>query len=118
MIIAVVDDLMFASKISTVAKAVKVDVVFVRSAEQVLLRVKEERPSLVIFDLNSTKLKPLETITAIKTNAELQSIRTLGYLSHIDGDLASAARDAGADKVLARSTFSEQLPSILSSPNH
>ena len=29
MIIAVVDDLMFASKISTVAKAVKVDVVFV-----------------------------------------------------------------------------------------
>jgi len=118
MIIAVVDDLMFSSKISTVAKAIKVDVVFVRSAEQVFLRIKEKRPSLIIFDLNSARLKPLEIITAIKTNAELQSIRTLGYLSHVNVDLASAARKAGADKVLARSTFSEQLPNILSSPNH
>ena len=53
MVLAAVDDLMFSVKISTTAKNVEVPVFFERSPNAVLERVRNERPTLVIFDLNS-----------------------------------------------------------------
>ena len=114
MILAVVDDLMFSSKISAAAKGVQATVVFERSADKVLDRIRDEAPTLVIFDLDSGRLKPLDAIAAIKADVGLRSTRTLGYLSHVHVDLA-AARGAGIDEVLARSTFSDRLGDILKS---
>ena len=62
MILCVVDDLIFSVKISTAAKALGVDVYFERAADSVVPRIREKRPSLVIFDLNSARLRPLEAI--------------------------------------------------------
>jgi DNA-binding NarL/FixJ family response regulator len=69
----------------------------------------------VIFDLNSGKLAPIEMIAALKTEPSLSSIRTLGYVSHVDSDTIDRARSAGIDQVLARSAFSEKLGEILTS---
>jgi len=89
---------------------------FERSADQVVSRVREKRPRLVIFDLNSTKLRPMEAIAALKADPDLKSIQTLGYVSHVDTDTIEAARQAGIDQVLARSAFSERLAEILGDP--
>jgi PleD family two-component response regulator len=113
MILCVVDDLMFSVKISSAAKAVNAAVVFERVPAAVLTRIRDERPSLVIFDLNSSRLAPIETIRAIKTDDELRGTRTVGYVSHVQTDVIAAARAAGCDEVLARSAFSEKLGSIL-----
>lgn len=113
MILCVVDDLMFASKISTAAKAVQAQVAFERAPGNVLPRVRAERPALVIFDLNSSKLQPIETIAAIKGDGDISTTRTLGYVSHVQADVIAAARAAGCDEVLARSAFSEKLGDIL-----
>ena len=115
MILCVVDDLMFSVKISSTAKAVNARVAFERAPRGVLPRLRGERPSLVIFDLNSSRLAPIETIAEIKNDPELRGIRTLGYVSHVQGDVIAAARAAGCDEVLARSAFSDRLPAILSS---
>ena len=81
----------------------------------VLPRVREKQPSLVIFDLNSSRLAPMEVIAAMKADPALQAvIRTLGYVSHVQTDVIAAARAAGIDEVLARSAFSERLGQILS----
>jgi PleD family two-component response regulator len=113
MILCVVDDLMFTSKISAAAKAVQANVAFERNPQNVVARIRAERPSLVIFDLNSARLKPLDTIAAIKADPELQATRTVGYVSHVQGDLIAAARQAGCDEVLARSAFTAKLGEIL-----
>ena len=104
---------MFATKISTAAKAVQAQVAFERAAANVLPRIRAERPALVIFDLNSTRLHPIETIAAIKRDADVSGTRTLGYVSHVQADVIAAARGAGCDEVLARSAFSAQLADIL-----
>ena len=113
MILAAVDDLMFASKISAAAKSLGADVTFARSAEDVLRWARTERPQLIIFDLNSRRLDPLGALTALKADAELADIRTLGFVSHVQADLIAMARSAGIDEVLARSAFTERLGEIL-----
>ena len=60
MIVCVVDDLIFSIKISTAAKHLGVDMYFERSKDKVLQTVREKQPSLVIFDLNSSKLAPID----------------------------------------------------------
>jgi CheY-like chemotaxis protein len=113
MILCVVDDLMFSVKISAAAKAVQADVAFERAPNEVIARVRREQPSLVIFDLNSSRLKPIDTIKAMKADEQLRATRTLGYVSHVQAETIAAARAAGCDEVLARSAFSEKLGSIL-----
>ena len=113
MVMCVVDDLLFSVKISTAAKALGVETFFERSAAAVLDRVREKRPGLVIFDLNSRKLQPIEAIAAIKADEALRHVRTLGYVSHVDSETIASARQAGIDEVRARSAFTERLPEIL-----
>jgi len=116
MILCVVDDLIFSVKISTAAKSLGADVYFERSPDIVLPRIREKLPALVILDLNSAKLRPLEVIAQMKADAGLRDIPTLGYVSHVQTDVIGAARSAGIDEVLARSAFSEQLAQILTAP--
>jgi hypothetical protein len=54
-------------------------------------------------------------IAAMKGEPGLSSIRTLGYVSHVDSETIDRARNAGIDQVLARSAFSEKLGEILTS---
>jgi CheY-like chemotaxis protein len=112
MVLCVVDDLMFSIKIKSAAKAVDASVYFERNADTVIDRVREKRPALVVFDLNS-RLRPMEAIAAMKADPELRHVPTLGYVSHVQTDVIEAARRAGIDQVLARSSFVERLSEIL-----
>jgi CheY-like chemotaxis protein len=67
----------------------------------------------VILDLNSKKLRPIDVIARMKADPELQTIRTLGFVSHVDSETIAAARAAGIDEVLARSAFADKLAEIL-----
>lgn len=113
MIVFAVDDLMFTSKITTAAKQLGIPVVVERTAEAVLDRIHALRPGLVVFDLNSARVRPLETVASIKADHELAAVRTVGFVSHVQADLIAAARAAGMDEVLARSAFVAKLPQIL-----
>jgi CheY-like chemotaxis protein len=113
MIVCAIDDLMFSIKVSHAAKSLKADVYFERSGDKLLDTIREKRPSLVIFDLNSARLRPLDAIAALKRDPDLSAIRTLGYVAHVDTTTIEAARAAGIDQVLARSAFVDQLGRIL-----
>ena len=113
MILAAVDDLLFSSKIRTTAKQAGVDLVFARTPPEILEQARTQRPTLVIFDLNSAKADPIETIAAMKNDAQLASLRTLGFVSHVHTGLIEAARAAGIDDVMARSAFAGNLAEIL-----
>jgi PleD family two-component response regulator len=114
MILAVLDDLMFTSKIKTTASQLGAPVTFARSAEAALAAMRQSPPSLVILDLNNTRINPLAIVAGMKQDPALASIRTVGYASHVQVDVINAARQAGVDDVLARSAFTQNLPQILS----
>jgi DNA-binding NarL/FixJ family response regulator len=113
MILVAVDDLLFSSKIRATAKQAGVELTFARSPAEILDQARALKPALAIFDLNSAKTDPVDTIAAMKRDPELSSIRTLGFVSHVHTSLIEAARAAGADDVLARSAFASQLAEIL-----
>jgi DNA-binding NarL/FixJ family response regulator len=113
MILAAVDDLMFASKITAAARQLGVEVVLARSSDELLRLARTLRPRLVIFDLNGKRTQPLATISAMKLDADLAEIRTIGFVSHVQADLIESARQAGVDEVMARSAFSAKLGEIL-----
>jgi CheY-like chemotaxis protein len=112
-IIVAVDDLMFASRISSAAKALGVEIAFARSPESIVEAVRTKAPRLVILDLNSVKVRPLEAVAALKADTALAAVPTVGFVSHVQTELITAAREAGVDQVLARSAFVTQLPQLL-----
>ena len=113
MILAAVDDLLFSSKIRTVAKQVGAELAFARTPEEILRKVRDDRPSLLLVDLNSAKAEPIATISAIRSDPQLAGTRILGFASHVHVDVIRSAREAGADEVLPRSAFAAKLPQIL-----
>jgi CheY-like chemotaxis protein len=113
MIIAVLDDLMFTSKIRTAAARLGVPVAFLRTSAAALEEMKKQAPSLVIFDLNNPRTDPLGTVKSMKSDPDLAAIPLVGYVSHVQTDLIDAARQAGIDQVMARSLFTDKLGDLL-----
>src|SRR2546422_4210728 len=113
MILAVLDDLMFSSKIKTTASQLGATVTFARSADAALNEMRKSPPSLVILDLNNPRTSPLAIVASMKADPALASVPTLGYVSHVDTATINAAREAGVGEILARSAFTVQLPVIL-----
>ena len=113
MILAIVDDLMFASKIRATAARLDVPVVFARSTAAALAEMRKCAPSIAILDLNNRGTDPLGTVAAMKQDPGLAAIPTLGFVSHVQTDVIDAARRAGVDEVIARSAFTERLAEIL-----
>jgi len=112
-ILAVVDDLLFTVKISDAAKRVGLEVEFLKSERDVLDKATQEKPLLIILDLNNGSVDALKLISKLKTNGDLKPISLIGYLSHVQGELKQKAHDAGANIVMARSAFSQNLQQIL-----
>jgi len=112
-ILAVVDDLLFTVKINDAAKRAGVDVVFLKSERDVLDKAATEKPLMIIIDLNNNSVEPLHLIEKLKAHEDLKKISLIGYLSHVQGELKQKAHEAGANIVMARSAFSQNLQQIL-----
>ena len=112
-VIAVVDDLFFASKIRGTATELGVRATFARSAEVTLEAARRDQPALIICDLHSQKVDPLELAKQLKADEELRSIPLLGFFSHVQTELQRRAEEAGFDRVMPRSAFTRNLSEIL-----
>ena len=112
-VIAIVDDLFFASKIRGTAEALDVTVSFPRHADGVKEMIQRSSPALIICDLHSEKFDVLGLARTLKADATTRDIPLIGFFSHVQTDLQKAAEDAGFDRVLPRSLFTKNLAAIL-----
>ena len=110
---AAVEDLLFRSKISETANTLGVEALFPRSREKLVERIYESPPDLLVLDLNSARFEPLELLKRLKSDEATRDVPVVGFLSHVQKDLAIAARESGCDRVMARSAFTRELPEIL-----
>jgi DNA-binding response OmpR family regulator len=105
-------DLIFSTKIAGTGKAIGVACVVARDNEKLRALLDTASPDpLVIVDLNVSGVDPMAAIALAR--AHPLAPRIVAYVSHVQVDLAMAAREAGADQILARSAFVERLPVML-----
>lgn len=111
-VLAVLSDLMFTVKIQEAAKRAGFEPVFVRSQQDAIALAKQ-KPAVIILDLNDAAVRPLDLIAELKGDPETRSIPLVAFVSHVQTELRQSAQEQGCDVVLARSAFSQNLPSLL-----
>ena len=112
-ILAAVEDLLFRSKISETASSLGIEAAFPRNPRRLLEAMRESPTDLLVVDLNSARFEPLTLLKSVSSDEATRDVPTVGFLSHVQKDLAVAAREAGCDRVIARSAFTKDLPRIL-----
>ena len=111
-----IEDLFFIAKIQETARKLGVKVAFMKNDKDAIAEltgvVEEDRPGLIVFDLNNANAKPLTLIPKLKAKFK-RSTSIVGFLSHLQGDLKAKAVEAGCDTVMPRAAFSQNLPNLL-----
>ena len=113
-IIAIVDDLFFASKIRGTAEQVGVTASFPRTVEAVVEGTTQHKPALILCDLHSEKINAVELAKKLKADESTREVPLIGFFSHLQTELERAANEAGFDRVIPRSVFARDLVKILS----
>ena len=112
-VLAAVEDLLFKSKILETADTLGVEAAFPRSPKRFVDEARGSAPDLLVLDLNSARFEPLKLLRELKSDETTKSVPVVGFLSHVQKDLAVAAREFGCDRVIARSAFTRDLTEIL-----
>ena len=103
-VLALVRDLLFASKITSAARAAGVEAQIIRDPAQLAGR----QGSLLLVDLNLAGA--IEPAAQWKT---AQGKDVIGFVSHVDTATIAQARDAGIGRLMARGAFADALPPIM-----
>jgi len=109
-VLALVDDLFFQAKIVETARHLVVDLRICTTPDALLAEISKATPKLVVVDLNSRN-QPLEAIQRMR--ATVPDVPLVGFLSHVQTELAEQARAAGCREVMPRSKFTNDLATIL-----
>ncbi len=108
---ALVDDLMFLSRIREAGRGAGVEVRAVRTVEAVVQAVRDGA-GLVLIDLDSPRLPSSAALAALAA----EPAPTVGFFGHVHAETGRAAADAGCTLVLPRGAFVQRLPSLLADP--
>ena len=110
-LVACVEDLFFRSKIDATARHLNVPVRFV-GVNELPEGSSGEETAAVLIEL-SPNGAPLEAVKRIRENRKTRELPIIGFLSHVDRELAQKASISGVTQVMPRSQFSETLPDLL-----
>lgn len=113
LVLAAVADLFFASKIRATAEHLSIELRFVRNADVMLASARATKPDLILVDLQSTNLNPIDLAQKLRADEALRSIPLLGFYSHVFTELQDRALEAGYTHVMPRSAFAAKLADVL-----
>lgn len=109
-LVASVEDLFFRSKIEATARHLNVPVTFADS-RNLLKTCRDGNAAALLLELGNGT--PLETVRALRKEKATRELPIIGFLSHVDRELARQAEEAGVTRVMPRSQFSETLPDLM-----
>ena len=109
-VLALVDDLFFQAKMTETARRVGVALQTVASGDALVAAAAPQTHRLVLVDLNARQ-GALEAVARLRAAGNAQPV--VGFLSHVQTELAEKARAAGCQEVLPRSKFTADLAEIL-----
>ena len=113
MVLVSIRDLFFSSKIDAVVAAGGIVApARAKRGESLVEQVRASRPSRVVLDLGAADA--IESVRAIKSDAELATTELVGYCRHTEIERIREARAAGCDHVLTQGELADRLPKLLS----
>ena len=112
-IVAAVDDLLFASKIRATAEPLGISVSFARNRPALKKLTDELHPDLIIINLEASSFDPLQVAKDLQENELTSPPDLLGFFSHVNTEVQQQAKHAGYTHVLPRSVFAARLSDIL-----
>jgi CheY-like chemotaxis protein len=112
-IVALVDDLMFASRIAGTLGASGYDVRIVATVEELWPVVQERTPDSILVSFASPFLDWRGAIQAIRADARLAETPLLAFGPHVDTEARAAAKAVGADRVVTNGAFFARMAAIV-----
>jgi hypothetical protein len=109
-LLVAVRDLVFRSKIHAAAERLGVPIRFAPRLTPLSEAARDLGEGTILADLSEPGV--LDEVRAAKRAG---GVRVLGFLGHLDVDLARAAQEAGVDEILSRGQFVRRLEEILRS---
>ena len=107
-ILAVIPDLMFQSRVREQAQALGFEVATADTMDEAI-QALERLPGLLVLDLHAMGIDT----AALAADAKARAVPVLAFGRHTETGVLRAAREAGCDAVVVRSTFVEELPQLL-----
>ena len=110
-IVACVEDLFFRSKIEATARHLNVPGRFSDASRSVPRPPGGRRRRASARALSTARRS--RAVRKLRRSDETRELPIVGFLSHVDRQLARDAESAGVTRVMARSQFSETLPDLV-----
>ena len=109
--IAIVSDMIFASRITATAEKVGADCRIINDPSELQEALESGKPVIVLVDMHCDGISPEEAIRTVKSHCP--NARVVAFFSHVQTELMERARAAGADDAWPRSAFVQRLPQLL-----
>ena len=109
--IAIVSDMIFATRITGTAEKVGAKCKIVKDPAALRDALESEQPDTVLVDMDCAGISPEEAIRTVKS--QCPNARVVAFFSHVQSELGEQAKAAGADDVWPRSAFVQRLPQLL-----
>jgi DNA-binding NarL/FixJ family response regulator len=106
-VVALPADLIFAARMRGTVP--DVNVILASTVEDFLTKIAQHAPRIAVLDLDRRGLDVEHVVRSVKA----LDTHLIAYGSHVREDLISAARAAGADRVMARGAFVKQMTDLL-----
>jgi len=110
-VLAVVDDLLFRSKLEAGAAPAGIAMVFAVDAEAATRHVITGSCQAVVIDLGLTGQDALDVVRRVREIAP--ALPVFGFCAHVDVERQQRAHEAGCTMVLPHSAFLRQWPALL-----
>jgi len=109
-VVALIEDIFFQAKLRETARQLGVELRTCADVHAFEAEIAKGMPKLIVIDLNA-RGNPFGAIEIAKSDAP--DLPVIGFLSHVQTELAEKARAAGCTEVMPRSKFTRDLATIL-----
>ena len=112
MLIALVGDTNSREWLEKVSRAEKKECLVLGDEETLWAALQEATPEALLVEIGVLDLDGAEIIQKLKRNLSTQKMPIVAFGNSLRADLLQDAKEAGADLVLPKAAFREQLPGL------
>ncbi len=110
---AVVQEVLSQEMIEKAAENESVECLCLVEEETLLAALQEETPDVIFIEIGLAALDGPSLVQKLKENPSTRKIHIVAFGNSLRADLLQDARELGADLVLPKSAFREQIASLI-----
>jgi CheY-like chemotaxis protein len=112
-IIAVVQEVLSQEMIEKAAENESVECLCLSEEETLFAALQEETPGVIFIEIGLAAIDGPSLVQKLKQNPSTREIPIVAFGNSLRVDLLQDAKELGADLILPKSAFRDQLPSLI-----